>query len=45
MTGSLAGKRVVLTGALGGIGTSARAALTAAGGSVIGIDLLASEGV
>lgn len=45
MTGSLAGKRVVLTGALGGIGTSARAALTAAGARVMGIDLVAAEGV
>lgn len=38
-------KRVVVTGALGGIGTSTRAALAAEGATVVGIDLLEAEGV
>jgi short-subunit dehydrogenase len=38
-------KRVVVTGALGGIGTSTRAALAAEGAIVTGIDLLGAEGV
>ncbi len=41
----LAGRRVVITGALGGIGTSTLAALAAQGANVAGIDLVASEGV
>ena len=46
MTGPrLAGKRVVITGALGGIGTSTRSALAAEGAEVLGIDLVAAEDV
>jgi NAD(P)-dependent dehydrogenase (short-subunit alcohol dehydrogenase family) len=38
--GSLEGRRVVLTGASGGIGTAARNALEAQGARVVGIDLV-----
>jgi NAD(P)-dependent dehydrogenase (short-subunit alcohol dehydrogenase family) len=41
----LAGVRVVMTGARGGIGAAATEALTAAGARVVGIDLAAGEGV
>ena len=40
-TGSLAGKRVVLTGSEGGIGAATRRALEAQGARVVGIDLRA----
>jgi NAD(P)-dependent dehydrogenase (short-subunit alcohol dehydrogenase family) len=42
---SLAGKRIVVTGALGGIGTSTLAALASQGARVAGIDLVESTGV
>lgn len=41
--GSLDGQRVVLTGATGGIGTAARAALEAQGAHVLGLDLVSNR--
>ncbi|HEV2757707.1 MAG TPA: SDR family NAD(P)-dependent oxidoreductase [Actinomycetota bacterium] len=41
----LRAKRIVVTGALGGIGTSTRAALAAEGARVMGVDLTAADGV
>ncbi|HET8682005.1 MAG TPA: SDR family NAD(P)-dependent oxidoreductase [Micromonosporaceae bacterium] len=44
-TGRLAGLRVVLTGAAGGLGTAATAALRSAGAQVAGIDLRPGPGI
>jgi NAD(P)-dependent dehydrogenase (short-subunit alcohol dehydrogenase family) len=43
--GNMSVSRIVITGASGGIGTAATAALRARGATVIGLDLVASDGV
>lgn len=41
----LAGSRILLTGAAGGIGNVARSSLISQGARVVGIDVIASDGV